>query len=255
MEVPEALPVLLYIVAVPVLLLLSMFFSASETAFLSASRLHIRYLREKNCKAAKRVERLLAKRNFFLNTILTGNNIVNVSLSSLGTALAVSLFGSAGIGIATITVTLLVLVFGEVIPKSVALTYPEKLSLKLSLPLAVFGILALPVITIFSLVTSLVLFITGSTHSSGGAVTEEDLRTLIEVGEEEGILESGERDILHRILDFTDLTARDIMTPRTALVTVEQDTRCADLLALSASSGFSRFPVLGDDIDDIKGIA
>ncbi len=255
MEVPDTLPALLYVVAFPVLLLFSMFFSASETAFLSASRLHIRYLREKNYKPAKRVERLLARKSFFLNTILVGNNIVNISLSSLATALAISLFGSAGVGIATVTVTILVLIFGEIIPKSLALTSPEKMALRFSLPLALFGILALPVIAAFSLLTSLVLYVTGVRHKwSAGTVTEEDLRTLIEVGEEEGVLESDKRDILHRILDFTDLTARDIMTPRTALVSVGMDTDCSEILALSASSGFSRIPVQGDDIDDIRGI-
>jgi CBS domain containing-hemolysin-like protein len=246
---------LLYGIAFPVLLLLSMFFSASETAFLSASRLHIRYLREKNNRSARRVERLLARKTFFLNTILVGNNIVNISLSSLATALAVSIFGSAGVGIATVTATLLVLLFGEIVPKSLALTYPEKMALRFSLPVTLFGILTLPVVTVFSLLTSLVLHVTGASRkNTAGHVTEEDLRTLIEVGEEEGILESEERDILHRILDFTDLTARDIMTPRTAFVDVELDTGCDALLSLSASSGFSRFPVRGDDIDDIQGI-
>ncbi len=255
MEVPDTLPALLYGIAFPVLLLLSMFFSSSETAFLSASRLHIRYLREKNNRAARRVERLLSRKTFFLNTILVGNNIVNISLSSLATALAIGLFGSAGVGIATVTATVLVLLFGEIIPKSLALTYPEKMALRFSLPVTLFGILAFPITAIFSLVTSLVLFFTGTARrSSTGHVTEEDLRTLIEVGEEEGVLESDERDILHRILDFTDLTARDIMTPRTALVGITLDTGYDELLSLSASSGFSRFPVQGDDIDDIQGI-
>lgn len=255
MEVPETLPNLLYYVVFPILLLLSMFFSASETAFLSASRLHIRYLREKNNHSATRVEQLLKRKTFYLNTILVGNNIVNISLSSLGTALAVSLFGNSGIGIATVSVTLLVLIFGEIIPKSIALTYPERLALRFSLPLKLFGVLALPVITVFSALTWLLLVLTGSSHKhSPGTVTEEDLRTLIEVGEEEGVLETEERDILHRILDFTDLTAHDIMTPRTDLVTVNSDTSCTEIQTLSASTGFSRFPVLGEDIDDIMGI-
>lgn len=256
MEVPETLPGSLYYVVFPLLLLLSMFFSASETAFFSASRLHIRYLREKNNRRATRVEQLLRRKTYYLNTILVGNNIVNITLSSLGTAIAIHFFGNSGIGVATVTVTLLVLIFGEIIPKSVALTYPEKLALRFSLPLKLFGVLALPVITVFSALTAFLLLITGSAHKhSSGTVTEEDLRTLIEVGEEEGVLESGERDILHRILDFTDLTARDIMTPRTALVTVNAETSCTEIQTLSASTGFSRFPVLGTDIDDIQGIA
>lgn len=255
MEVPETLPDLLYCTVFPLLLLLSMFFSASETAYLSASRLHIRYLREKNNRSAIRVEQLLSRKTYYLNTILVGNNIVNITLSSLGTTLAVSIFGNSGIVIATVSVTLLVLIFGEIIPKSIALTYPERLALRFSLPLKLFGFLTVPVITIFSALTWFLLLLTGSAHKhSPGTVTEEDLRTLIEVGEEEGVLESDERDILHRILDFTDLTAHDIMTPRTDLVTVSADTSCTEIQTLSASTGFSRFPVLGEDIDDIKGI-
>ncbi len=255
MEVPEQLPDLLYYAMFPILLLLSMFFSASETAYLSASRLHIRYLREKNDHNATRVEQLLKRKTHYLNAILVGNNIVNITLSSLGTALAISLFGRSGIGIATAGVTLLVLIFGEIIPKSLALTYPERLALRFSLPLKVFGFLTIPVTTVFSALTWLLLILTGSTHKhASGTVTEEDLRTLIEVGEEEGVLETEERDILHRILDFTDLTAHDIMTPRTNLVTVNSNTPCTEIQTLSATTGFSRFPVLGEDIDDIRGI-
>lgn len=255
MEVPEAIPCSLYLIAFPALLLLSMFFSAAETAFGSASRLHIRYLREKKHHRAGRVERILAKRTFFLNTILVGNNIVNITLSSLGTAFAISLFGAAGVGIATVTVTILVLLFGEIIPKSIALTYPEKIALRFSLPLTVFGIFASPVVAVFSILTSFLLLVTGSRHRSTTVdVTEEDLRTLIEFGEEEGVLESEERDILHRILDFTDLSARDIMTPRPELVAVSGDTPLSEILELSSTTGFSRFPVQGDDIDDIRGI-
>lgn len=255
MEVPLSLPDLLYYAMFPLLLLLSMFFSASETAYISASRLHIRYLREKNNHNAARVEQLLRRKTHYLNTILVGNNIVNISLSSLGTALAISIFGNSGIGIATAAVTILVLIFGEIIPKSLALAYPERLALRFSLPLKVFGLITLPVTTVFSALTWFLLVLTGSAHKhSSGTVTEEDLRTLIEVGEEEGVLETEERDILHRILDFTDLTAHDIMTPRTDLVTVNSDTLCTEIQTLSASTGFSRFPVLGEDIDDIRGI-
>jgi len=184
-----------------------------------------------------------------------GNNIVNIALSSLATALAVSLFGSAGVGIATASVTIIVLVFGEIIPKSIALTYPEKIALRFSAPLSIFAIFALPVIATLSIITSFILFITGYRQKpTTEPVTEEDLRTLIEVGEEEGVLVSEERKILQRILDFTDLIARDIMTPRTALITVTLETSLNELRALSLSTGLSRFPVLGEDIDDIVGI-
>jgi len=244
-----------YLLLLAFLLLCSMFFSASETAFLSSSRLHIRYLMEKGNKAASRVEKLLRKKTLFLNSILIGNNIVNITTSSLVTALAVSAFGDAGIGIATAAATITILVFGEILPKSVALLQPERIATRASLPLSIFIIIASPLVFGFTLITGvLTMFSLRKKRTETGSVTEEDIKTLIEVGEEEGILETRERDMMHKILKYTNLNTRDIMTPRTDIVSIGIDATRAEILEVSHSSRFSRFPVYGEDIDDVRGI-
>lgn len=255
MEPPQPPPAALYLVILFALLLLSMFFSASETAFLSASKLRIRYLTEKKNRAAGRVSRLIARRDLFLNTILIGNNVVNIASSALLTALAIRLFGDAGVGMATALATILILVFGEIFPKSVALLRPEKTALAFSLPLSIISLILTPVVFIFSACTRIISRIFGARTEAGGEkVTEEDIRALIETGEEQGLLESRERAMMSRILKYTDLTARDIMVPRTDIVAVGLDMPRADILALSRATRFSRFPVYGENIDDIRGI-
>jgi len=232
-----------------------MFFSASETAFMSSSKLRIRYLREKNNRAAIRVERLLHRKDFFLNAILIGNNVVNIATSAIITALSLKYFGAAGVGIATAFATVIILIFGEILPKSVALLRPERIALRFSLPLTLLILVATPVISVFSLITrSLTRLLGVQKKGHRPTVTEEDIKTLIEVGEEEGLFESRESDMMHKILKYTDLTARDIMVPRTDIVAIHIDTGRKDILALSHSSRYSRFPVYGENIDDIRGI-
>jgi len=255
MESSEPPPDSIYLLALLVLLLCSMFFSASETAFMSSSRLRIRYLREKKNPAAIRVERLLQKKDFFLSAILIGNNIVNISTSAIITALALQFFGNAGVGIATAFATVIILIFGEILPKSVALLRPERIALRFSLPLTIFILVATPVISVFSLLTRGLASLFGLQKKGyRPAVTEEDIKTLIEVGEEDGLFASQERDMMHKILKYTDLSARDIMIPRTDIVAIHIDSTRKEILALSHSSRYSRFPVYGEDIDDIRGI-
>jgi putative hemolysin len=232
-----------------------MFFSASETAFLSASRLHLRYLTEKKNRAALRVQNILRRKELFLNTILVGNNAVNITMSAFVTALAVSAFGDAGVGVATAAATFAILVFGEILPKSIALLQSERLALRLSLPLKILIFVLSPVVIAFSIVTGFIsLVLGGKKNGERDRFTEEDLKTLIEVGEEEGVLETNERNMLHKILNYADLNTRDIMTPRTDIVAVHIDDSMDDILKLARASRFSRYPVFGDDIDDIRGI-
>lgn len=257
MESSEPPSASFYLILLLILLVLSMCFSAAETAFLSASRLRMRYLKEKNSKSAARVERLLSRKDLFLNAILIGNNVVNIATSSLITSLALHAFGDAGVGVATALATIMILVFGEILPKSVALQRPESIALKFSLPLSIFIVLISPVVLAFSVVTRFLSGLFARKVGSGeavAAVTEEDIKTLIEVGEEDGAIEPKERDMMHNILKFADLTARDIMTPRTAIAAIGIDASRDETFGVASESGFSRLPVYGDDIDDIRGI-
>ncbi len=246
---------LLYILALVALLACSMFFSAAESAFLSASRLHLRYLSEKKHPAARRVMGILRHRDVFLNAILVGNNVVNIAASALITALALRFFGDAGVALATAFATVVILLFGEILPKSVALHWPEKLALKMSLPVRILIVLSVPVVFLFTLLTrALGRALGGGDSASGQAVTEDDLKTLIDVGEEEGVIESGKRSMLNRILEYTDLTAREIMTPRTGIVAVDERATKGEILALHARERYSRYPVYRGNIDSIVGI-
>ncbi len=151
----------LYFLVLAILLLLSMFFSASESSFLSASRLRLRYLSEKKNKAAIRTENLTRQKDRFLTAILIGNNIVNIATSALITAVSIDLFGNSGVGIATAISTLVILIFGEILPKSIAITRPESIALKLSLPLSVCIVLLTPLILLFSGITGLITRLLG----------------------------------------------------------------------------------------------
>jgi len=248
-----------YLLAVAGLLVCSMFFSAAESAFLSSSKLRIRYLKEKNNRAASRVDRLLDRRNFFINLILIGNNVVNIAMSSLITSVSLRLFGDAGIGVATACATVIILVFGEILPKSIAIQRPEPIALRLSLPLSILAAIMAPVVFVFTALTQFITFALTTPAArarakSAKAVTEDDIKTLIEVGEEEGLIESHEREMMTNVLKYADLAARDVMTTRTAIVGVSEGATRGEIIALSKNSAFSRFPVFGDDIDDIRGI-
>lgn len=255
MESSEPPSYIFYILLLLVLIIFSMFFSSSETAFMSASKLRIRYLKEKKNPQAIRVDKILQKKDTFLNAVLIGNNIVNIGLSALITTLAIELFGSSSVAVATACATVVILIFGEILPKSISLLRPEKTALTLSLPIHIFLGLASPIVSVFTFITKSINYvfgIRGNKHKT--TVTEEDLKAMIEVGEEEGLIESPKRAMMHRIFKYTDLTAKDIMTPRTDIATLNIDTPRKEILALSHKSCYSRFPVYGENIDDIKGI-
>lgn len=245
MESTEPPSTLIYFIIFCALLGASSFFSASESAFLASSRLHLRYLAEKGDRRAKRAGRLLSKKTRFLAAILVGNNVVNIALSALATSLALSLTGSSGIAIATTLTTLTILIFGEIVPKTIALSRPEKTALRLSGPLSVIIGALTPIAAILS---------AAAPAQKGHRVTEEDLRALIEVGEEDGLLASADGRIMRRILDSTDMSARDIMTARTDIIALPLDATRQEILDTSRESHFSRIPVYQDSLDNIRGI-
>ncbi|MDR1747465.1 MAG: hemolysin family protein [Spirochaetaceae bacterium] len=243
------------IIAVAVLILLSMCFSASEAAFLSVNKLRIRFLRSRKDKKAERVGKLLEKKEALLNTLLIGNNIVNITVSSILTSLALAFFGSSGVGIATIAATVVLLIFGEITPKTIAVSRPEPTAFLFVPLISLFVRVFSPVVRIFTFISTAIARLFGIKPAEKQvSFTEEDIKTMIDVGEEEGVLESGEKDMLHQVFKFTDLSAREIMIPRTAISAVSLDAGWDEVLELSRSSLFSRFPVYGRDIDDIKGI-
>lgn len=235
---------------------LSALFSASESAFLGLNKLRVHFLREKGDKRAIRAGKLLEKKEELLNMILVGNEIVNVTLSVVLTSIFLKLFGPAGLGIATFAATILLLIFGEITPKSLTTRYPEKFSFALSGYVWFFFFLLRPLVVIFTSISRLFLKIFGiSTKKKQATFTEEEIKTFIDVGGEEGVLEKGEKNMLNRVFKFTDLNATDIMVPRRDVVGIETTASYRDIIQLSERTRISRFPVYAEDgIDNILGV-
>lgn len=243
------------LLAVVALIILSMIFSSSESAFLSINKLRIRFLRSKKNKGAIRVGRLLDQKESLLNTILVGNNIVNIAITSLLTSLALKLFGSSGVGIATVVSTVLLLIFGEITPKTVGSRHPEPVAFLFSGIISFCMKLFSPLVLIFSGISRGVARFLGikSNHKSV-SFTEDEIKNFIDVGEEEGVLEQSEKKMMHRVFRFTDLAAKDIMVPRTRIVAINLTASYQSIIELAQRSRLSRFPVYRQNIDDIVGI-
>lgn len=198
-----------------ILLLLSAFFSSAETAFTTASRIRIRTLAEGGSNKAKRVLAITDDMHKMLSAILIGNNIVNLSASSIATTLAIKLFGSVGAGVATGILTILILIFGEISPKTVATVHADSIALAYSSLIYRLMQLLTPVIFIVNQLSmgflKLMRFDPGSGRT---AMTEEEFKTIVDVGHETGVLENSEHEMINNVFDFGDSQAKEIMIPR-----------------------------------------
>lgn len=232
-----------------------MIFSASEIAFLSINKLRIRVLRGKKDKRALRTGKLLDSKNNLLNTILAGNNIVNIAVTSIFTAIAMDLFDGRGVEAAALISTVILLIFGEIAPKSIASAHPEATAFFFAPFIQLVMKVLTPVVRIFSWIASLIAALFG-VHTDGDDVTftEEEIKTFIDAGAEEGIIESGEKHMLRQVFKFTDLTAKEIMVPRTDICAIPLDSSYDSIIALSQETTLSRFPVITTDLDSICGI-
>ena len=247
--------IILLLVAITCIVLSSLF-SASESAFLGLNKLRVHFLREKGDKRAIRAGKLLERKEELLNMLLVGNEIVNVTLSVVLTSIFLKLFGAAGLGIATSLAAVLLLIFGEITPKSLTTRYPEKSSFLLSRFVWFFFYFLRPFVIIFTSISRLFLKIFGiSTKKKQATFTEEEIKTFIDVGGEEGVLENGEKNMMNRVFKFTDLNATDIMVPRCDVIGIETKASYRDIIQLSERTRISRFPVYTEDgIDNILGV-
>ena len=247
--------IILLLIAITCIVLSSLF-SASESAFLGLNKLRVHFLREKGDKRAIRAGKLLERKEELLNMLLVGNEIVNVTLSVVLTSIFFKLFGTAGLGIATSIATVLLLIFGEITPKSLTTRYPEKSSFFLSRFVWFFFYFLRPFVIVFTSISRLFLKIFGiSTKKKQATFTEEEIKTFIDVGGEEGVLENGEKNMMNRVFKFTDLNATDIMVPRCDVIGIETKASYRDIIQLSERTRISRFPVYAEDgIDNILGV-
>ena len=240
-----------------VLLVLSSFFSMSETALMSLSKIRIRHMVEEGVKGAKLVEKLIEDPNKLLGAILIGNNIVNIGASSLATSLAVKLSGGSDSAVIVVTaiMTVLILIFGEITPKSIAKQKSEQVSLKVSKPIKLCVFIFKPFVAVFTIISSVFIrLFGGDPKATEPFITEEELKTMVGVSEEEGVLEDVEKEMIFNVFDFADLQVKDVMVQRVDVTAVEVNDSYEDLLKIIKEDQYSRIPVYDDTIDDIVGI-
>jgi putative hemolysin len=238
-----------------VFLALSAFFSSAEAAFISLPKLRIRYLLESGVKRAERLAKLAEKPERFLAIVLLGNNLVNIAAATIGTIIAVSIFGFPwGPVIATAGVTVLVLVFGEVIPKTFGVHHSQRLSIVYAEPLRIMELCFYPLILALERIGLSLTRIVTVSEEDKKLISEGEIRSAINVGESEGVVEEEEAKILQQVLEFTDRPVSKIMVPRTEIAWVEQGTKISDFLNLYTQEHYSRFPVYKDNTDNVIGL-
>ncbi len=243
------------IVILLVLLLLSAFFSSSEAAFLSLQRTRIAHLVNLGVARAERVSKMIDEPDRLLSTILLGNNLVNVGFAAVVTVITIALIGDSnrglGVMVATTVATAVLLVFGEVIPKTIAVRHAEKISLVYARPIALVGKLLFPLVFLLRMVGAL---FEQRKMKSQQLVTEAELRSLIDIGEAEGSLEAEEAAMLEGVFRFGDRKVREVMTPRTEMTFVQRGDTLGEFLKTYARNTHTRFPVYKDSMDNIVGV-
>jgi putative hemolysin len=244
----------LYLALLIICLLLSAFFSSSETAFISLQRFRLEHMVNNKVTGARRVARMLEKPERLLSTILLSNNFVNTAAAALGTALALSLWPEHGIIIATVVVTVMLLVFSETTPKTIATRHSERLSLLFARPIGAISWVLTPFVVALSWIASGVSKLFGGESLHRSLVGEEEIRTMISVGHKEGTVEEDEAEMLHKVFEFGNRPVREVIVPRTEVVWVEKGTKLADFLRIYAGSPLSRFPVYEENTDNVVGI-
>ena len=231
------------------------FSAAAETALTSVNRLRIRNDAEEGDEPAKKILRLIERPERFLSAILVTSNVAVITASTVATILAINLFGDTGGVLSTVVLSLIVLIFCEITPKTWAVQAPERRARLFIGPVEALSRVLGPLVRVLMFLTN------GIVHMFGGApvkrgpfVTEDELRLLVEVGEQEGVLEEDEREMIHNVFELADTTVHEVMVPRPDMITVEADATLDDAMKIIVEGGQSRIPVYADSIDDIIGV-
>jgi putative hemolysin len=250
----------LYLVLLLVCIGLSAFFCSSETAFLSLQKVRLEHMVSTKVKGARHVARMIERPEKFLSVVLLGTNLVNTAAAALGTALALSFWEEAGWGeeagviIATAGVTVMLLIFSETTPKTVAAQHAERMAILYVRPLGFVSWLFTPFVVALSWIASGFARVIGGAPAPKSLASEEQIRAMISVGRKEGTVEAAEARLLHKVFDFGDRPVHEVMVPRPEVVAIEQGARLSDLLALYAQSPMSRFPVYKESMDNVVGV-
>lgn len=237
------------------LLLLSAFFSSAETSLTTVNRIRIQSLAEQGNRSAKTLEKVISDSPKMLSTILIGNNIVNISASSLATTITMRIFGNAFVSISTGLLTLLILIFGEITPKTMATIHSEKMALSYARIIYVLMVLFTPIVFIIQQLSFLMLHLLRiDPNEKGTSMTEHELRTIVNVSQEDGVIESEEEQMIYNVFDFGDSVAKDIMIPRIDMTFVDVNCTYSELMEIYREVKYTRFPVFEDNTDNVIGI-
>ncbi len=248
-------PGVIQLVILVVLLVLSAFFSSAETALTTLSNVKVRAMVDETpSKRVLKLQKILDSRSKLISAILIGNNVVNISASSLMTSLVIRLWGNAAIGIGTGVLTLLVLILGEIVPKTWAMCNNEKLSLAYAGVIYLLMQILTPIIFIIDKISGLFLNFLHIDSSSRVMMTETELKTYVDVSHEDGVIEQEEKKLIYNVFEFGDSVAKDIMIPRIDMTTIDVNASYEELLSLFRESMYSRIPVYENEIDNIIGI-
>ncbi|MEK7851393.1 MAG: CNNM domain-containing protein, partial [Deltaproteobacteria bacterium] len=245
----------IWLLLIFILIVSSAFLMAAETGMMAASRFKLKHLASTGLKRATLVLKILEHPENLLGAILIGNNLVQAALSALITAISIVWFGERGVVYATFIIAALILFFSELIPKSYSSRHPEKVSLWLSWPVYVWLLIFTPIVKCVTFFSNPLLRLMGAGKTtSTPSISEDELKTIIMMGEDEGVVPKEKRRILHRVLEMSELYVREVMIPRTKIKAVELDTPLKKVVALFKNAGFSRMPVYRDTLDNIVGI-
>ncbi len=244
----------LYLGLIVFCVILSGLFSTAETAMVSLQRIRLEYLTQTGVKGAKLVARLMERPEKLLSTVLMGNEVVQTAAAALATALAIAWWGPPGVAFATIGVVVILLIFCDTTPKTVAFHHAERLSLTLARPIQLISWLLTPFVFVLSGIVSGLAKLVGGTPVPRSLVSEEEIRAMISVGHREGTVETEAAEMLHNVFEFGDRPVREVMVPRPEVVFIEKGSTFADFLSLYAQHPLSRYPVYQESRDKVVGI-
>jgi CBS domain containing-hemolysin-like protein len=249
-EIPVSSFLLLF-----VLILLSAFFSSAETSFISLGKYHYRKLLEIDKNKGKKLSFWFENPEKILITTLVGNNFVNIMASVLATLISYNYFHKIVPSLIAGIMAFVILIFGEIIPKSVAKKHSEKVALLSAYPLKIFTIIFYPFVKLLLFISNLFLMIFGERiETIIPILTEEDVKAMITAGEEEGVIEKDEKEMIHSIFELGETMVKEIMTPRVNIIAIEEDTNLGEVVKVISSHGYSRIPVYKENIDKIVGL-
>lgn len=237
------------------LLALSAFFSSSETAMMAVNKIRVRNLADAGLSSAQTLMKVLDNQPKMLSAILIGNNIVNISASSLATILVTRAFGDMYVGVGTGILTLLVLIFGEITPKTSATLYSETMALRFAKPIyMIMQVLTLVIFIVDKLSQGVLRLLHVDPNKKQDAITEDELRTIVEVSHEEGVIESDEKKMIYNVFDFGDSVAKDIMVPRIDMTFIDVDATFSEVIEVFREVKYTRYPVYEETTDNVIGI-